>query len=110
VTFDLQLAGSRALVTGGTRGLGAAVVATLHRAGAHVVAAARSLPAQPIENVHYIAADLATADDCVALAKHVLTFHGGLDILVNVVGGSRAPAGGFVASDDAVWWQELNQT
>jgi NAD(P)-dependent dehydrogenase (short-subunit alcohol dehydrogenase family) len=109
VTFDLQLIGSRALVTGGTRGLGAAVVATLHRAGAHVVAAARSLPAQPIDKAHYVVADLATADDCAALAKHVLKRHGGLDIVVNVVGGSRAPAGGFAASDDAVWRQELNQ-
>ena len=109
MTFDLHLNGSRALVTGGTRGLGAAVVARLHRAGAHVVAAARSQPAQPIDDVQYVTADLATADGCADLAAHVLTCHGGLDILVNVVGGSRAPAGGFAASDDAVWWQELNQ-
>ena len=100
---------SRALVAGGTRGLGAAVVATLHRAGAQVVAAARSPPAQPVADVHYVAADLATAEDCAALAKRVLTFQGSLDVVVNVVGGSRAPGGGFAATDDAVWWQDLNR-
>jgi NAD(P)-dependent dehydrogenase (short-subunit alcohol dehydrogenase family) len=34
---------------------------------------------------------------------------GGVDIVVNVVGGSSAPAGGFAALDDTVWWRELNQ-
>ena len=33
---------------------------------------------------------------------------GGVDIIVNVVGGSRAPAGGFAVLDDAVWFEELN--
>ena len=34
---------------------------------------------------------------------------GGIDILVNVLGGSSAPAGGFAALDDAQWSKELNQ-
>ena len=73
MTFDLQLIGRRSLVTGGTRGLGAAVVATLHRVGARVVAAARSLPAQPIDDVHYVAAErrLGVADKLAAeIADH----------------------------------------
>ena len=34
---------------------------------------------------------------------------GSIDITVNVVGGSTAPAGGFAALDDAAWWNALNQ-
>jgi NAD(P)-dependent dehydrogenase (short-subunit alcohol dehydrogenase family) len=33
---------------------------------------------------------------------------GGIDILVNVLGGSSAPGGGFAALDDAQWSQELS--
>ena len=63
MSFDLQLKSRRALVTGGTGGVGKAVVETLHGAGALVVATARLLPAQPAEGVHYVAADLSTEDD-----------------------------------------------
>jgi NAD(P)-dependent dehydrogenase (short-subunit alcohol dehydrogenase family) len=34
---------------------------------------------------------------------------GGIDILVNVLGGSSAPGGGFAALDDEEWSKELNQ-
>jgi len=34
---------------------------------------------------------------------------GGIDILVNVLGGSSAPGGGFAALDDTQWAKELNQ-
>src|SRR5689334_1934870 len=109
MTFDLQLKARRALVTGGTRGVGKAVVEVLHGVGARVVATARSLPAQPTKGVHYVAADLSTEDGCAAVAKAAMAQFGGVDIVVNVVGGSSAPGGGFAALDDAVWWQELNQ-
>ncbi len=60
MSFDLDLTDHRALVTGGTRGVGAAVVDVLRVAGAKVIATARTVPADAIEGVHYIAADLAT--------------------------------------------------
>ena len=53
MSFDLQLADRRALVTGGTKGVGAAVVETLRDAGAQVVATARSVPSRPTEGVRY---------------------------------------------------------
>ena len=109
MSFDLELADRRALVTGGTRGVGAAVVEALRGAGAQVVATARSAPARRLEGVRFLAADLSTAEGASAVADSVLKELGGVDILVNVLGGSSAPGGGFAALDDAQWSKELDQ-
>jgi len=109
MSFDLELGNRRALVTGGTKGVGAAVVETLRRAGAQVVAMARSAPKQPVEGVRYLTADLSTAAGASMVAHSMLNHLGGIDILVNVLGGSSAPGGGFAALDDAEWSKELNQ-
>ena len=58
--------------------------------------------------MHYIAADITTAAGCVTVAQSVLDHLGGIDILVNVLGGSTAPAGGFAALDDDEWAKELD--
>jgi NAD(P)-dependent dehydrogenase (short-subunit alcohol dehydrogenase family) len=109
MSFDIQLEGLRALVTGGTKGIGAAVVESLRAAGAQVMATARSAPAQATAGVFHVAADLSTAEGAAAVARSALTRWGGVDILVNVLGGSSAPGGGFAALDDARWFDELNQ-
>lgn len=108
MSFDLQLAGKRVLVTGGSRGVGAAVVERLSQLGAQIVATARSQPDRPIDDVHYMAADLATAEGARQAAEAALRHLGGVDALINVVGGSSAPAGGFAALDDAEWAKALD--
>jgi NAD(P)-dependent dehydrogenase (short-subunit alcohol dehydrogenase family) len=108
MSFDLDLAGRRALVTGGTKGVGAAVVKALAEAGTKVVTTARSVPDGSPEGVHYIAADITSATGCAAVAKEVLAHLGGIDIIVNVLGGSTAPGGGFAVLDDEKWSKELN--
>ena len=109
MTFDLKLEGKRVLVTGGTKGVGAAVVTVLAGQGATVIAAARSVPETSAENVRYIAADLSNAEGCAVVAKVVSERFGGVDVIVNVLGGSSSPAGGFAALDDDAWERELNQ-
>jgi NAD(P)-dependent dehydrogenase (short-subunit alcohol dehydrogenase family) len=84
-------------------------VETLRDAGAQVVATARSVPSQPAEGVRFLPADLSTADGVSAVAQSVLQLLGGIDILVNVLGGSSAPGGGFAALDDAEWSKEISQ-
>lgn len=108
MSFNLELTGRRALVTGGTKGVGAAVVRTLHDAGVRVVTTARQLPREPVPGVHYIAADVATAEGCSIVAEAAARHLGGIDIIVNVVGGSSARGGGFAMLDDAVWQHELD--
>lgn len=100
MSFDLELAGRRALVTGGTKGVGAAVVEVLRNAGAKIVATARSVPDSAPDGVSYIAADLTNADGCKVAAGAALDRLGGIDIVVNVVGGSEAPPGGYAALSD----------
>jgi NAD(P)-dependent dehydrogenase (short-subunit alcohol dehydrogenase family) len=109
MSLNLGLTGRKALVTGGTKGVGAAVVETLRNAGVTVIATARSVPEIVPKGVQYVAADLATAGGCNTVANAVLDRLGGIDIVVNVLGGSSAPAGGFVALNDAEWEAAINQ-
>ena len=108
MSFDLELGGRRALVTAGTRGVGAAVVAALCDAGVNVVSTARSIPDTAPMGAHFIAADISEADGCAAVASAVLQRLGGVDIIVNVLGGSSAPPGGFAKLTDEVWARELD--
>jgi NAD(P)-dependent dehydrogenase (short-subunit alcohol dehydrogenase family) len=105
----LELASRRALVTGGTKGIGAAVVEALLEQGARVLGVSRGAVDIQRENLDFISADLSTEEGCLATVQAVLEKVGGIDILVNVVGGSSSPGGGFAALSDEHWWDELNQ-
>lgn len=105
----IDLAGQRAVVSGGTKGVGEAVVAALVAAGASVVTGARSRPERLPAGVRFVTADLMSAKGCSDLASFAESELGGIDILVNTVGGSSAPGGGFAALDDETWMAELSQ-
>ena len=92
--MNIDLTGRRALVTGSTSGIGAAIAVGLAQAGAHVVVNGRSdertaAAAQSVgersgapERVRPVAADVGTAEGCAALIDAAPD----IDILVNNAG------------------------
>jgi NAD(P)-dependent dehydrogenase (short-subunit alcohol dehydrogenase family) len=108
MSFNLGIAGRRALVTAGTKGVGTAVVDVLRENGARVVTTARSIPGEATDGMHYVAADVTTSEGCAKVARFALDTLGGIDMVVNVLGGSQAPAGGFAALDDDAWRREID--
>lgn len=103
----LDLRGKRALITSGTRGAGAATVSLFQELGAQVLTTARTRPDVFPESL-FVTADLTSAHGCAALAAAVTERMGGVDIIVHMLGGSSAPAGGFEVLSDEVWTNELN--
>jgi Tropinone reductase 1 len=89
-----RLEGARAVVTGGTKGIGLAVVIELLELGASVAAVARSidgvddrlLAAKRRGQLRLVSADLATAAGRGAVVEALPADWDGLDILVNNVG------------------------
>ena len=90
LNLNQEFAGRRALVTGGTRGIGAAIAQRLLDGGANVAVAARSRSDVTPANATFISGDLSTVEGAKAIAREALEVLGGLDILVNNAGGSRA--------------------
>jgi len=94
----LDLSGRVAVVTGGTKGIGEAIVRHLAAAGARVVAASRSAPAAAAGpprdgEVTTLTADVARKAEVDRMVEAVLARHGTVDILVNCAGtAKRAPA------------------
>jgi NAD(P)-dependent dehydrogenase (short-subunit alcohol dehydrogenase family) len=96
------------LVTGGTEGIGKAIVRRLLDGGAKVATTARRKSDYENKKVKFIQADLSTAEGCTKVVAETMSHFGGIDILVNVVGASSAPSGGFSALSDEEWQKELN--
>src|SRR6266446_3026863 len=107
VPYDAnEFTGKRILVTGGTRGIGEAIVNRLVRGGGTVLATARTIPVDGNPE-QFIQADATTRAGADAIIKTAFDRLGGLDILINSVGGSSAPGGGVLALTDEIWQQEF---
>jgi NAD(P)-dependent dehydrogenase (short-subunit alcohol dehydrogenase family) len=79
------LAGKRALVTGGARGIGKATVERLIADGVQVVACGRSAARAP-EGAIFLQADVSNQADVDRLVAETMDRLGGIDILVNNAG------------------------
>ena len=105
--MDLQLAGKRVLITGGSKGIGQAVAELLAaegcdlrlvaRDGAALEEIATGLRSRFPINVETMAADLSTD----ATVRAVAEWAGEIDILVNNAG--AIPPGTLTSIDDAAW-------
>ena len=94
--------GRRILVTGGTRGIGEAIVARLIRGGGDVIATARSISPETSAD-RFVQGDVSTREGIESVAKAVTDRFKGLDILIHNVGGSAARGGGALALSDDDW-------
>jgi NAD(P)-dependent dehydrogenase (short-subunit alcohol dehydrogenase family) len=101
-----EFTGKRILVTGGTKGIGEAIVNRLRQGGGTVLATARTAPAGG-DPEQFIQADVATRDGADHVIRTALDRLGGIDILINSVGGSSAPGGGVLALTDEIWQEEF---
>lgn len=101
--YSRDLLGTRAVVTGGTRGIGAAVAGTLARRGAQVLVSARNQATGLPEGVRLVVADAATAEGAGRLAAQAQELLGEVDVLVNNAGGVSPAPGGIAAIGDKEW-------
>lgn len=102
-----ELAGKRALVTGGTRGIGAAIVRQLLDAGAEVLTTARSATSTAPEGAAFVPADVRTRSGAEGLAATALEMLGEVDVVVHNAGGAR-PHEGATAIPDEQWQDALD--
>jgi NAD(P)-dependent dehydrogenase (short-subunit alcohol dehydrogenase family) len=108
----MQLSDKVALVTGGTLGIGAAIVLDLAGRGADVAVVARNLdaPAEALRShvtalgrkIFLFDADLSRAEDCVAAVEKTVQHFGRLDVLVHNAGG---PSPGKIEDVTAEQWR-----
>lgn len=105
--MNLDLSGKRVLVTGGTKGVGRAVVSRFLAEDATVLTSARQVDAD-LPSELFVQADLSTREGCDTLVQAARQRLGSVDIIVHVLGGSSAPGGGFAALDDEQWQRELD--
>src|SRR6202048_1549934 len=92
----------RVLVTGGTKGMGEAMVRRFTLGGAAVATTARSPLHADQQPALFVQADLGTQEGVQEVADRILREWGGVDVLVNNLGGSDAPNGGVTGPSDGV--------
>ena len=100
--MDLELNGKTAVVTGGSKGIGLAVVRALAAEGVQVVAGAHHVDSLgDLDGVTGVALDLTEPGAPERLVGEAVDRHGRIDVLVNNVGGVRLRLDGFLAISDA---------
>lgn len=111
MTASLSLQGRHALVTGGGRGIGAAIARQLIAAGATVTVLGRrldvvqALAAEQPERLHAVSADVSDATEVAAAFASARDRFGPLAILINNAG--QAGSAPFLKTDAQLWQQML---
>jgi 3-oxoacyl-[acyl-carrier protein] reductase len=115
----IDLSGKRALVTGGSRGIGAATARLLARAGAHVVIGYRSRGADAERVVAELrghgvtaaahGADISTREGAESLVQATVKLLGGIDFFIGNAGVWPEEEVPLAAMDDARWMRTMRE-
>lgn len=114
MTPVISVQGLRVLITGSTRGIGLALAQGFRDQGAKVVVTGRDAAsalrvAQELGKGHFgYGLDVANEESVIALAKHVETDIGGIDVLINNAG--IDPHYAVLQDTPTALWQEIRQT
>ncbi|MDA8453253.1 SDR family oxidoreductase [Acidovorax sp. GBBC 3334] len=110
--MDSSLSIRHALVTGGSRGIGAAIALRLVREGMHVTVLGRDLQASLAfcgadgDRLHDVAADVANAQQVAQAFDEARSRFGPVQVLVNNAG--QAESAPFLKTDAALWQRMLD--
>ncbi|MCU1322993.1 MAG: Short-chain dehydrogenase/reductase [Acidobacteriaceae bacterium] len=102
-----EFAGRRALVTGGSRGIGAAIAQRLLDGGASIVVAARNRHEQTPAGATFVTGDILTPEGCKKIVDESIKILGGLDILVNNAAAAKLVLPNSEAITDADWQETI---
>jgi 3-oxoacyl-[acyl-carrier protein] reductase len=113
---EINLKGRKALVTGGSRGIGFAIARRFAEAGADIAIMARrsgpldeaaaAIGLRPGQKVVAVSCDVARPDDIKSGFERVIQAFGSIDILVNNAGTSNS--GPFEQITDELWQQDID--
>jgi NAD(P)-dependent dehydrogenase (short-subunit alcohol dehydrogenase family) len=106
--YSNEFKGKRALITGGSRGIGAATAQRLIDGGAKVVVTARSKHEQTPAGATFVKGDLRTKEGAEAVAKEAISILGGLDILIHSAGAARVQLMNMDQIPEAEWLDSLD--
>ena len=108
VTISDSLAGRRALVTGGSKGTGAAIAGRLTEAGATVMTTARTMPGGYPDPGLFVAADISTPGGASTSSTGSASVSASWTSWSTPSAARTRRSGGFAALTDGQWQDELN--
>jgi NAD(P)-dependent dehydrogenase (short-subunit alcohol dehydrogenase family) len=105
--FAEEFKGKRVLVTGGTKGMGAATVRRFKLSGAIVATTGRSALPESLNPDIFVQADISNPAGVQKVVDRIMAEWGRVDILVNNAGGTKTEPVGFKGVPDQEWHEML---